>query len=186
MSDVLLPNWSRADINVAVMVLGKIVDFTRAKRPLPSEVFELMTQAKKNISTEAVVFNPRGELYLVRRPSVLDSPHEPYPDQWHSPGVTHNAYESNAEALVRLLDRELGSVTVVEQHDVGVEEVDGPPRGRYLLMIKVVLVRGESLSGSRGQFVATTNIPWEHLVESHRTTIIPAAINKARTLGWVP
>jgi len=102
--------WTAEEESLAIAVLEKIAYCQDAGKGVPGPVFEAHVQSKKNISTEMVIFNQAGQIYLIKRPSLAENPSEPYPDQWHSPGATHWRNHSTEDTLQRLVDKEFGGV----------------------------------------------------------------------------
>ena len=102
--------WGTIYIEFAIAVLEKITLTQQAGLYLPLPVFECHVGGKKNVSTEVVVRDVDGNVYLIQRPSSEESPEEPFPDMWHSPGVTHVMTESTDDTIRRLVEREFCGV----------------------------------------------------------------------------
>ncbi len=167
--------WSPGEEKVAIDVLQKIACCEDAGKGLPIAVFEAFVAAKKNISTEVVVFNERGGIYLIQRKSREESPTEPYPNQWHTPGVTHQKNETHEGAFARLVKREFGEMPILRRSFVDDREGADPPRGPYILRIFAVELAAAP-KNPRGRWFSVDDIPWEELVPGHRNTIIPLAL----------
>lgn len=166
-------------------ILKVVAEYAKA-RTLPPAVFEALLQAHKKISTELVIFNLKGEVLLKKRPSLEENPAEPFPNQWHSLGVTHAPSESTQDAFDRLVRDELGNnVKLSEVFDVGLIDVNDSERGRCLSFVKIVTLSGGEITkkGGVGEFFDPDNLP-SPIVVNHRNLIIPAAVKKARELGW--
>lgn len=180
--------FSAEELDVAAQFFAKVAA-TRAilkvRTRLPRPVFEGFRQNVKNVSTEGVFFNEHEEVYLIKRPSLAMTPHEPYPDKWHSPGETHGSHESNHDVFKRLIHEELGSIKVLEQLGPFFQEGHDPPRAWYELLITPALIRGVPNADARGKFFNIGKIPWDDLVGSHRTIILPLAIKEAQKAGWI-
>lgn len=176
--------WSNKERKKALLVLEKITKSVQSNG-LPPDIFEAMARAKKNISTEIIVLNQKNEIYLIQRPSLDENPFEPYPNQWHSPGVTHNALESNQQSFERVVKEELGDVGIIKKYEAGINEFQDPPRSRYLGFVNIVLVEGEPNASDRGKFFKIDKIPWTELIGSHREIVVPRALERARELGWI-
>lgn len=170
--------WTDEEQRAGVALFRKIVTTQDAGKYLPIEVFEAKLSAGKNISTEMVVFDREGRVYLIERPGLDTSPHEPFPGLWHTPGVTHMGNERFESTVARLEKREFGgeleNVTFVDT-----AEAADPPRGLYLLLIHYAFVYAE-LANPRGRFFRQDDIPWDQLVTSHREVILPKALKAYR------
>lgn len=173
--NVTSATWTDEEKGVGKAILQKI-SFCEDERARLGPMFEPWVKAKKNISTEVVLFNDREEIYLIRRPSKEEKPDEPYPNQDHTPGVTHNKHDTIADTFKALEKREFGGVAMSSVDFVGINEAQDPPRGPYLLLIHVATIANAMPVNPRGRWVAIKGIPWNNLVTSHREKIIPAAL----------
>lgn len=146
---------------------------------LPAEIFEEFLKIKKNISTEVVIFNREGKIYLRRRPSEQENSSEPFQNQLHSLGVTHRKNEYLHDTLVRLRKQELGNSKIKTLSEVfpPVEAKD-PQRGIYLCRIFIGEIDDLPQDANQGYF-RKEEIPWNELVPSHRDSIIPYALNRS-------
>lgn len=183
--------WSADEIRNAVEVLVEIKQSLQ-ERKLPSEVFEAHLTTFTKISTEAVLVNEQGKVFLSCRPSRKESLHEPFPGQWHCPGVTHLPDEDGSVAYTRLFGREIGLDVQIINGPARVTRGDGSPlesfepvRGRYLLLVLLFRIRGIPKGIHPGRFFAVSEIPWDELQIVHRKVILPAALAKAKQLGWL-
>lgn len=166
--------WTDEEKDYGKAVLQKI-SHCEDERARLGPMFEPWVGAKKNISTEIVLFNNREEIYLIRRPSKEEKPDEPYADRDHTPGVTHNKHDVIADTFKALEKREFGGVAMSSVASVGVAEAQDPPRGPYLLLIHAATIDATPVN-PKGRWVAIKDIPWDNLVTSHREKIIPAAL----------
>ncbi|MBI3334874.1 MAG: hypothetical protein HY001_00015 [Candidatus Portnoybacteria bacterium] len=172
--DVTSTRWTEEEKDYGKVVLEKIshCEDERARLGL---MFEPWVGAKKNISTEVVLFNNKGEVYLIQRPSEEEKPDEPYPNQYHTPGVTHNKHDRIPDTFKALEKREFGGVEMRSIAFVGIDEVQDPPRGPYLLLIHATTTDATPVN-PKGRWVAIRDIPWDNLVPSHREKILPKAL----------
>lgn len=182
--DATSPEWAPKEVEAAVLVLEKVRLTQVLGKSLPGPVFEGHLAGKKNVSTEGVFFNG-DSVYLIKRSSRLENASEPYPDMWHSPGVTHYPLESNQQGFARLIKRELGDVEILDQCGPFLGEGHDLPRARYVLLTTPTLIRGAPNADARGKLFRISEIPWDDLIASHRTTILPLAIDEARKEGWI-
>lgn len=165
-------DWTLEETEAAAKILDKIAYCHGQGKGVPVRVFEAHLRSKKNISSEVVITNADGEVYLIQRPSMAQSPHEPYPELWHTPGVTHLESEVIPDTFKRLEAREFGGVKLQNVTWVDKAEVKDPPRGRYLLLIFYAHVDAEP-KNPRGRFFRAGEIPWDELVPAHRDIILP-------------
>lgn len=170
--------WSLEERELAVAVLGKIAHCQDQNVRFPVDVFEALCRAKKNVSTELVLFNEEREVYLIRRSILDENPDEPYPGQFHSPGVTHNKSEGTPETLDHLR-REEGIDLRDLQFVCDVEMMD-PPRAMYLARVHVAQIKGQPVN-PQGRFFAPDDIPWDKVIRCHREVLLPLAIAFQRT-----
>lgn len=183
--------WSADLIRKTVETLAEIRQ-SLLERTLPLEVFEAHLKTFKTVSTEAVLINEPGEVFLSRRPSSEKSPHEPFPGQWHCPGVTHLLDEDGMVANTRLFGKEIGTDVRIIDGPARVTRGDGSPlesfepvRGRYLLLVLLFRTRGIPKGSHPGRFFAKGEIPWDEVQVVHRNIILPAALDCAERLGWL-
>ncbi len=179
--------WLETHEDLAVRVFQEIRTAQRNKQGMPPAIYEAFLPTHTKKSTELVIFDDTGRIYLVRRPSKEQKPSEPYPNQLHSPGVTHQTGETWETSFQRLRDTELGpNAVLIEPVFAGIKSVDDPVRGLYDLHIYVTrLEGGELMAGADAKFYKLSEIPQDELVASHRDIILPNAIVKARELGWI-
>ncbi|MBI4095143.1 MAG: hypothetical protein HY435_03050 [Candidatus Liptonbacteria bacterium] len=176
MVDPKSTEWTDEEQEVAVAILGKIAYCQNKGKDMPGEVFEAHVRSKKNISTELALFNEKGKLYLVRRPTPWESPSEPYPGQLHCPGVTHGKNEFLGNTFERLKRREgVDFDWVIPAATVDATDSE---RGMYTLRIFIALARGIPTNPRGAFFFPHTD--GDGLVASHRDFVIPAAMKKYR------
>lgn len=168
-------DWTGEERKLGVAILEKIAYCQNMGKGFPGEVFEAHVRSKKNISTEVVIFDNEGRVYLIERPSLAENPSEPFPGQLHSPGVTHGKNETTEDTFRRLESKELGEQSLRNIKFVGEEEVEDPQRGMYLLRIFTAVTYAEP-KNPRGKFYRPEDIPCERLVGCHRETILPQAL----------
>ena len=177
--------WSEEDQIQALAVLEKIRKSLR-NRTLPRKVYEAHLLTYKKISTEAVLMHRNGEIYLAQRPDKTKEPDEPYPGQWHTPGVTHLFDEYLDDTFRRLVERELGSYVWLEMPiEVGGFDYNDACRGMYELRVYLIRIGGLPKSDMRGRFFKAEIVESLDLVEAHRDIILPKALAKAKSLGWI-
>nr|AQS32888.1 hypothetical protein [uncultured bacterium] len=164
--------WTDQEKLIAVSVLNKIV-FCQLKRVLlPSVVYEAHLAGKKNVTTELLLIKD-GKLFLVKRPSRKENPNEPYPDLWHSTGVTHLSTELESEALKRLSESE--GVIFQGVRSLAYAEIHDPPRAKYLAHIMIAdLIK---YSNPRGRLFSREEIPWHDMIGSHRNVLVPQVVD---------
>jgi|GEM_PF-6185976 len=116
----MIEPWNEEERARAFAVFNKIENNNRewlsARRankvpssyPMPHDLFNAHRRTLKNISSEICVFDTQNRIFLTMRPTKDELPAEPYPGVWHIPGTRHVANETNAEALERLLESEIG------------------------------------------------------------------------------
>ncbi len=176
--------WTSEEREVAVQVHNKIRTCALAGKPIPANVFEAQAGSKKNVSTEGVFINLDGEIYIVKRKSLLEKDTEPYPDMWHTPGVMHAANEDLDQTYARLVKSELGDdITIIERRGPIAIEAEAPPRAKFTMLIMPTLISG--MPSKAGKFVQVTDIPWDQLIPCHRDQILPTALKDARRAGWI-
>lgn len=144
------------------------------------QIYEDFLALKKNISTEAAIFNQEGMLYVVRRPSKDEKVEEPYPNMEHCPGTTHELQDAFPDTVLRIGIREFNKpllhvVPVFPEAGKFLPEVQDPPRGPYLQCVIVAMAPGDPIN-KRGRFVPIGQIPWDQMVASHRNVVIPEAL----------
>ena len=165
--------WNQDETARAVEILEKIARCQDHDYGVPGKVFEAHLRSKKNISTEMGIFDALGRIYLIQRPTLAENPNEPYPGQYHSPGVTHGKNEfTDPDTIQRLVNREFGGVQIVDLRKVDERDIRDEQRGMYRLLIFVGRVEAEP-KNSRGRFFDLNEIPWDQLVKSHREIILP-------------
>ena len=172
-------DWSPEESMAAVAFLEKIAYCQDQGKGMPGPVFEAHVRSKKNISTQIVIHNGAGEVYLIQRPTREQNPSEAYPGKWHSPGVTHGKNElTDPDTFNRLVAREFGGVEFTGAVEMGSPEVKDAERGTYLLRVFLAGIDGAP-KNPRGRFFARSEIPWDDLVASHRDVILPTAFGGA-------
>ncbi|MGC9603057.1 MAG: hypothetical protein ABSF47_01150 [Minisyncoccia bacterium] len=184
MINITSADWTGYEKSIAIAVLQKIAYCQDKGKGLPVEVFEPFCRSKKNISTELVIFNEKGEIYLVKRPSLNENPSEPYPEQYHSPGATHDKNETLENTLERLRRREGVNFSSVEGVYPPRDSRD-KERGRYLLCIFIADAIGAQ-TNAKGRFFKQEDIPWSELVSVHREIIVPAALEAFKKRNTKP
>ena len=178
MSAITKTAWTQEERDLAVAILEKIAYCQNQGQYLPIDVYEAHLRSKKNISTEVVIFNEKGEVYLVERPTLQENPNEPYPGELHSPGTTHPKNESLEDSLKRLARSEGVTFTNIRQIELA-EEPGDVKRGRYLMLIFIADAAGTQ-TNPKGRFYAIWEIPWERVQITHREIVLPKAF-EART-----
>lgn len=139
------------------------------------------------ISCEMVGFNDEGQVYLVQRPSLVESPDEPYPEKWHAPSSGIEPYEGWEDVFVRIA-RKFGE-RVVFDHIIHVETigyppiVHDPPRGSYLLQIFIARIVGVP-TNPRGRFFPREQVFQLDTVRSYMDVIFPAAVEWYDAVGF--
>jgi len=177
--------WGEEEQNQAVVVLNRIRESLQNKS-LPRKVYEAHLLTFKKISTEAVLMNSKGEIYLAQRPDRIKEPNEPFPGQWHTPGVTHLLDEYLEDTFQRLIKRELGSDVWLDMPiAVGNFDYNDACRGMYQLRVYLIRIDGLPKGDTRGRFFKVKEIESLDLVEAHRDIVIPMALVKAKSLGWI-
>lgn len=171
--------WTPAEKLVACAILEKIAYCQNrgGDAPLPGEVFEAHCRSKVNVSTELVLVNDNGDVYLVKRPEAGENPTDPYAGLLHAPGATWNKGESFKDTFDRLRRSEGISFTEPVRRDVRVMRDD--KRGTYLACIFVALATRLS-TNPRGKFFPIAEIPWDKLVRSHAEVVLPAGLGMYR------
>ena len=176
--DPLTPDWSSDGEFLGTMVLEKIASCQDQGKGMPGHLFEAHVRSKKNISTEMVLRNAAGQVYLAQRPTREENPSEAYPGQWYAPGVTHTKNEfTDPDTFRRLVQRELGGVDFTDLKEVANREVKDVERGMYLLRIFTARVEGAPRN-PKGRFFDLLKIPWDELVKSHRDIILPTVLGQ--------
>lgn len=144
-------------------------------------VFGALTHVITPVSIEVVALNDteeRGvwEVFLTQRPNTPD---EPYPGQWHSPGTF--VYASDGEVpqsqIARLEQREVAPGGYGEAYFAGVTWVCAPPRGLIVNLVYCARLYNEP---SGGQWFRTDALP-DTLFEQHRE-VISIATGRALSL----
>ncbi|MDO8435065.1 MAG: hypothetical protein Q7S89_00030 [bacterium] len=145
-------------------------------------VFSALTHVITPVSIEIVALR-RGldghfEVFLTQRPNT---PSEPYPGQWHSPGTY--VYANDRSVIYDQRRRlEMWEVEPAYYADItyaGRTETAVPPRGRSVQLVHCARLDGEPAHGAFFSFEALPE-PFHH---QHREIIL-IAINKAEQLGW--
>lgn len=172
-------DWTPEEVETALAVLEKIAFCQNQEVDMPGSVFEAHVRSKKNISTEAVILDSAGRIYLVRRPTLEENPSEAYPSQLHCPGVTHGKNEFTEDSFRRLEAREFGGVKFASVAEITSSEIHDE-RGLYMLRIYLCAVTEEP-HNLRGQFYRPEDIPWSEVVSYHRNIVIPAALAVANS-----
>ena len=174
--------WSDEQCDAAITALFRIKETFDAGGRIPHRVYEPWLRVQKKFSTETVVFNQRGEIYLIQRPhSTVD----PYSDLWHGPGVTHLPREFEPLAWKRLHESELGGCNLEGPHFVVAIEQEEETRGLYQLRIHIARTTDDLLhEDTQHRFFGADSLPPE-LVRSHRELIIPIGIAAAKARGWI-
>lgn len=171
--------WTGSDKAIALEVLQKVSSCLDEGLPIPADVYEAHLNTKLNVSLEGVPVRwheGNVQVYLIRRPSRLENPAEPYPGMLHSPGVTMLKNESAMRALDRLIKRELGGIIPRTSFFVTDEEDRDAPRPLYLLRVTALAYsKHAEPKNPRGAWYDFDRIPWEEVVWSHRK-FIPEAV----------
>ncbi len=174
MIDPKSTGWTQEEKDLAITVLEKIAYCQDQHQLLPSEIFEAHGKTKKNISTGLVLFRGR-EIYLIQRPDRDENPCEPYPMMWHNPGKTHAKNDLTEEALVKIVEQELGlnyaQLLNVRQVRVNHYETPVPPREMYLFQVFVAHTRAEP-KNPKGKFFPFEAIPWDDIIPMNRDSYI--------------
>ena len=145
-------------------------------------MFGALTHVVTPVSIEIVALRRgahRGfEVFLARRP---DTPSEPYPGQWHSPGTFVYATDDGfpSPPILRLDEREIEPARYRWPKFAGFATTAVPPRGRALQLVHCARIEG---TPAHGAFFSLDALP-EPMHDQHRK-IIRIAISKAEDLGW--
>jgi hypothetical protein len=176
--------WSKEDREKAIRALQMIRGTFSKGHYIPHDVYEVWLTTFKKISTEMVIVNAQGEIYLARR---TQSPLDPYAGQLHAPGVVHLYNERNEGAWQRLVNNELGPDAVFDgPHFLCELENNEPVRGLLQMRIHMTRLITSSTKLTRvGRFYPVKEIPWSELVKSHREIVVPLAIANAKAREWI-
>ncbi|MBI2625524.1 hypothetical protein HY442_00655 [Candidatus Parcubacteria bacterium] len=143
-------------------------------QPWPSEIYEAYARVGVGIAIEVVCVrrDPNGwEVFLAKRPSRQQRPHEPYPNQWHSPGTILRKTDTFNSAFRRLETRELAPAIFRTTPRFIKNAISQDRRGRFLGVIHVAELTG---TPRRGAFFPFRRLP-KNLVPHHRSFVLPAA-----------
>jgi len=178
-------SWNEALIDEEISILQRIRSDVGA-RVLPQRLYEEFVKTYKKISTELVIFDEGGNVWLTQRPSKERQPDEPFAGQWHNPGVMHNFNESIENAWERLCKDELGTDVVADGPQfIKILEFSESKRGHYLSLLYITRYRsGKLTSSTPSGFYKPSDLP-KPIFEPHEKLIIPEAIKAAASLGWL-
>ena len=175
--------WSGFESDVAKAILEKIAFCQDQEVLLPEEVFNALALAKKNIATELAVFNDKGEVYLVQRPSLDEKPLEPYPSKWSLPGTIHNKNDYPSTTLRRLEKMELGGAKIKKFHWAGQDDLEDEQRGMTHHIV-IVAKTYQDPDSPRGRFYKIDEINHKEVIKNQSRYLLPLAIRMARELHW--
>jgi len=173
--------WSKNERRRTIAILKKIALCQDKKEPLPPDIFEYHCRTKKNIGTDLVLLRER-EIYLIQRPTLAENPDEPYPEEWHNPGVTHTKWTLTPESLKTIVKKELN----IEYNDVeirfeGTREVTDHVRGSYLYQIFTGRVPLEvEPQNPKGRFFPFDAVPWDKVIASNRDSYLRSIVAKEK------
>ena len=175
--------WTLEEQNAAIAVLGKIFATFEAGKYIPLPVYEALVKCHARISNELAIFDKDGRIYLIQRKAV---PGEPYPDQWHCPGVTYQYKDTVETSFARLIKSELGPEAKFEGDPVCakmyVSVGESERKSSCLTFLFVMRYIGGEMKSKRGQFFALHDLEELHLVKSHREKVIPYAFEYLRSI----
>lgn len=176
--------WNDESIDKEIVELRRIRSDIEA-RALPQRLYEEFVQTYKKISTEFVIFDLQGRIWLTQRPSRDKQPYEPFASQWHTPGVLHNVNESIDNTWERLWRDELGShVEFDAPQFVNIVEFSESKRGHYLALLYISRYRrGRFVSPTPSGFFSPSALPCP-IFEPHKSVLIPEAMKAASKRGW--
>lgn len=171
----MMEPWTEAEHDAALTAFQKIAHnndaWLAARRkgdphpsyPMPHDLYEAHRRTMKSISSEIGLFDEKGRIFLTMRPSADEDPAEPHPSLWHIPGTRHISNETGDEALLRLIEDEVG--TDVPASYIGYKEyaIDGR-MGLSLLYLARVHAHKIAVNDKRGWFDPHA-IPTETLTE---------------------
>jgi len=161
-----------------------IIETEVKERRLPRAVYEAFVRTHKKISTELVLYNEKGKIWLIRRPSKDINPDDPYAGEWHLPGVVHNAHETTAQAFDRLFRQEIGEGELDEHSEVKTFEIDDGRRGLYCALLHVCRLRmGMPHNEGDADFFAPSALPTP-IVTFHKDVLIPEALKVINAAGF--
>lgn len=143
-------------------------------------VFNALTRVVGAVSVEMVALRNTEdggvwEVFLSQRPNTPD---EPYPGQWHSPGTFVFASDVKVpdSQIARLEQREIVPGRYGQHCFAGVTSVCAPPRGFVVNIVYCARLYG---APSDGAWFRTDALP-DTLFEQHRE-VISIALDRART-----
>ena len=166
--------WTEEEQKIAIKVMKKFANCAKQKARIPQAVFEANLEGNKSVNSDvAVILWPR-RIYLPRR-----GPSESFAGKLHLPGATHR-YETLEEATGRLLDTELKMfgfkhedlewLTLLDLQDL--------PRAPAQSNLYAVRSFGDVPKDLLKDFYRADEIPWDQVVESHRTVTLPWLIDE--------
>lgn len=179
----MIEPWTEEERIVAFAIFDKIQNNNRewlaARRagempaiyPMPHDIYEAHRLTMKSVTSEIGIFDEQGRMLLTLRPSANEDPAEPYPSQWHIPGIRHIAQETNEDALQRLIDDEIG--TKIEARLVECKEYPIDERNGLSLLSLLYVARASSgviNINERSQWFDITRLP-ESILEEHRAIV---------------
>jgi ADP-ribose pyrophosphatase YjhB (NUDIX family) len=178
-------NWDELLIDTEIAILHRIRADVGAMA-LPQRLYEEFVKTYKKISTELVIFDECGRVWLTQRPSKERQPDEPFAGQWHNPGVMHNFNESIDKALARLCKDGLGADAVADEPKfIKILEFSESKRGHYLALLYVTRYRcGNLANNAPSGFYNPSDLPQPMFVP-HEKLIIPEAVKAAASFGWL-
>jgi len=152
---------------------AKLLNQVPQGEPLGTELFNAISNHSIGIAFEGVCFkaiNGKIYVYLTMRPKE-----EAYGGLWHVPGTFFRPMEDETDVAKRLCQKEYGekfsSFHFCE--DLFLPELRG---GMYLARIYIIEFPGEPKPRVEGRWFNVNDLP-ENIVEHHRYSIIPIALN---------
>ena len=179
--------WNLFTGKLAKAILRKIACCHKAGKYVPAEVNEAHIGSKLNVSFEGIpvrLGRDGVEVYLIQRPSLAENSSEPFPEMWHSPGVTRLVNEPRSTALQRLIKTEFGGIEPRQVLFLEFVEGQDPPRCLYEQQLHLLIMGATEPKNSRGRWVNEDLVPWEPVLESQRKFILQA-IKKFKTTRYV-
>ncbi|MFA7252969.1 MAG: NUDIX domain-containing protein [Patescibacteria group bacterium] len=152
---------------------GLLLGLVPRGMPLGTELFEGVAALSISVAYEMVVFRTgqdgRVEVYMTKRTD--DDP--AYPGEWHCPGTVRRPWESPADAIERLAQREFGA-RIISYKIVGMIDDYAEKRGHFYTPVCIGHLDGEPTS-PRGDWFPVDQLP-ENTVKHHSVGVVPCAL----------